>query len=180
MNDHTTHPNQLQLFFGKQCSSPTCRRAGQILPLSDFNVRRASPDGLAYKCKECCNAINAEYRSTEHGKKVRAKNQRDYSKRPNGRATDQRWHRKFRRTEKGRQEAALRRIRTPEKVNARIAVNLAVRRKDLPRADSLLCIQCGERAKEYHHHKGYAEEHWFDVVPTCKVCHPQLERSNSL
>lgn len=33
-----------------------CRYCGQDLPLDSFSKRKASPDGLAYKCRECDRA----------------------------------------------------------------------------------------------------------------------------
>lgn len=41
----------------------------------------------------------------------------------------------------------------------------------LPRAKTLMCADCGNPADEYHHHAGYEEEHWLDVVPLCRECH---------
>lgn len=59
--------------------------------------------------------------------------------------------------------------RTPER-RARTAVNRAVRAGKLPRASTLAC-SCGKPAREYHHHNGYAREHYLDVIAVCAFCH---------
>jgi hypothetical protein len=33
------------------------------------------------------------------------------------------------------------------------------------------CPDCGTPAVIYHHHRGYAPEHWLDVVAMCQSCH---------
>ena len=57
---------------------------------------------------------------------------------------------------------------------ARRQVNHAIEAERLPRPDTLTCIQCGKPAREYHHHLGYAPEHWLDVVPVCSACNKVL------
>lgn len=64
----------------------------------------------------------------------------------------------------------------PQNRQARIAVMHAVSRGKLPRVKTLACARCGQPAKEYHHHKGYAQEHWLDVEPLCKKCHEAEKR----
>ena len=46
----------------KSCGS--CKRE---LPLSEFHVRRASRDGLAYKCRDCVRLACAEWREKNPG-----------------------------------------------------------------------------------------------------------------
>ncbi len=57
---------------------------------------------------------------------------------------------------------------------ARRQVNHAIQAGELPRPDTLLCAQCGKQAREYHHHLGYAPEHWLDVIPVCSSCNKTL------
>src|SRR5687767_11355225 len=54
---------------------------------------------------------------------------------------------------------------------ARVAVQEAIRRKQLPRPTTLPCVSCGKPAAEYHHHLGYELEHQLDVQPLCHLCH---------
>lgn len=60
---------------------------------------------------------------------------------------------------------------SPEAVRCRALVNQRVRFKRMPRASSLLCSVCGNKAAHYHHHKGYSFQHRYDVIPVCIPCH---------
>ena len=42
----------------KKCTSPTCKRLGQELPLEDFHKRVSNGDGLETRCKECIREVN--------------------------------------------------------------------------------------------------------------------------
>lgn len=55
-------------------------------------------------------------------------------------------------------------------------VGYAIRNGKLPRVATQTCIICGNRANEYHHHKGYAKKNWLDVVPVCHSCHGEIHR----
>jgi hypothetical protein len=59
------------------------------------------------------------------------------------------------------------------KERARDASNYAVRSGKIPSPKDQACSGCGCQAQEYHHHLGYAEENWLDVLPMCKKCHVQ-------
>lgn len=72
--------------------------------------------------------------------------------------------------------AARHRDKHPEHIAARAAVNNAVQSGKMIPAKDLIC-ECGAQALEYHHHKGYAPEHHFDVVAVCKTCHIELDNS---
>lgn len=61
----------------------------------------------------------------------------------------------------------------PDKVAAEQAVMIAVRRGDIPKAHSLACQKCGNKAKHYHHWS-YAPEHQLDVIPLCVPCHKEI------
>ena len=47
----------------------------------------------------------------------------------------------------------------------------AIKRGEMPKAQDCACIECGESATAYHHHRGYKTEHFLDVVPLCSGCH---------
>lgn len=40
-----------------------CTKCSQIKPLGDFSIRRASPDGLALKCRECSKKYATDWRA---------------------------------------------------------------------------------------------------------------------
>ena len=65
----------------------------------------------------------------------------------------------------------------PEKIRARNAVNNAIRWKGFPRPSSLNCVKCGGKASQYHHHLGYEEKNWLDVIAVCPRCHKQMEHN---
>lgn len=50
------------------------------------------------------------------------------------------------------------------------AVRLAVKSGKMKPVSDCRC-QCGSRATEYHHTKGYERKQWLTVVPICKSCH---------
>jgi hypothetical protein len=109
-----------------------------------------------YKVDPAYKAAQSEYQKTrrrEHTAHVKAIEKRYRETHPEaGQRINQRWN------------------KTPER-RARTTVNRAVRTGKLPRASTQQCVSCGQPAKEYHHHKGYAREHWLDVEPVCHQCH---------
>lgn len=69
----------------------------------------------------------------------------------------------------------LRRYKDKQKIQARDAVSNAIKRGELPKAQTCQCVYCGQPATTYHHHNGYRKEHFLDVVP---VCDKYLSKSN--
>jgi len=64
--------------------------------------------------------------------------------------------------------------RYPERRKARQFVNNAVAAGRLPRSRTLQCSKANSDCNgptEYHHHLGYAKEHWLDVIPLCENHH---------
>lgn len=45
----------------------TCKNCLLIKAESEFHVRRASPDGLAYKCRDCVNAYTKDWQAKNPG-----------------------------------------------------------------------------------------------------------------
>ena len=134
------------------------------------------------KGKETLLAYYRKYYASENGKKAYKKYRRTAKRRIASR--------KYYRSEKGK--ACLQRsidngnkktseqkyrLSNQKQIQARHAVNHAVERNELPLASSLKCL-CGNRAKEYHHHKGYEPKYWLDVVALCSICHGFFHRDN--
>lgn len=67
-------------------------------------------------------------------------------------------------------------LRNPDHAEARQAVSTAVKSGKLPRPETLVCYACGDKANQYHHHKGYHENVRLDVAPICQACHNALPR----
>lgn len=58
------------------------------------------------------------------------------------------------------------------------AVGLAIEQEKLQPVSSFVCVDCGEPARQYHHHLGYKAEHRLDVVPLCHKCHKARHRND--
>lgn len=56
------------------------------------------------------------------------------------------------------------------RIRARKAVESRAKRGTIPRVHTLACVDCGEQAARYDHHRGYSREHCFDVQPVCMKC----------
>lgn len=180
-NDVQNHTPQLPLFPSetlKQCRDKNCPRAGEWLPISEFNVNRALNGGHDRMCRECAKRKLREYRATEKGKRAAALWMREYRKTPNGRKHDRKGREKYRAKDKYRALQVERRKRDPLKSKARYRLNSAVKYGHLARPDSLPCHECGEPACDYHHHLGYEPEHHFDVIPVCRPCHAKLHHAH--
>jgi len=133
-----------------------CTKCKQIKPLSEFYKSRRNPDGLHSWCKSCVNAALKAYWQTQAGKEV-----------------NRRAGRKYGQTEKGRRAYRKRRLKYPDKIKARSALNTTIHAGQLAPPTDFQCQQCGAQAEQYHHWRGYAPEHWLDVIPLCRKCHRQ-------
>jgi hypothetical protein len=174
--DHTTDaPQDKTTNFYKCCVHKTCKRFGQLLPLSEFNKSTRSSDGHSSICRECAKEKLRNYRNSPEGKEVKARYQREFRKTEKGRQIDHRGQQKYRQTQKAREADVKRRKRDKDKMKARYVVNRAVQKGNMPRPDTLQCHHCASPAKEYHHYLGYATEHHLDVVPACKQCHARAD-----
>ena len=56
------------------------------------------------------------------------------------------------------------------------AVSYRIHLGEWPKASELLCSVCGKPADDYHHHLGYEQQHWYDVVPVCRSCHVRITK----
>lgn len=133
------------------------------------------------------NQGKAKIRRYNQSEKRKAANKR-YRQSKKGKITNKRWqqsekckkyHKNYQQTEKYKQiqkeSIAKYRKKYPERVKAHQIVNDAIKAGKLPRPDTLQCHYCPAQAKDYHHHKGYAPEHWLDVVPACRKCHGKFD-----
>ncbi len=149
----------------------TCSKCKRTKANSEFYPRKNSMHGTRSECKDCwCksagerqkknraghNAANHRYRQT-HKEQMQAYQKR-YNQTKRGKANNCRNSRK-------------QREKYPERIKAMNAVNHAVTRGDLPHVSLCRCVQCPRQAQEWHHYKGYAPEHWLDVLPLCIPCH---------
>lgn len=61
--------------------------------------------------------------------------------------------------------------RNKDHIMAKRAVNHAIESGKMVKASILPCFDCGCKAKEYHHYRGYSSVNWFDVQALCIRCH---------
>ena len=139
----------------------TCTKCGETKPLDRFGRHAQGKFGRRSICKICVSDRNRAYHQT-----------------PRGREVIERSRARFVATERGKQwrrdKAQRHRRHNPKRAKARSAVSQAVRSGRLRPPDT--CSQCGRAAKvEAHHFRGYAEEHWLDVLWLCKTCHSEAD-----
>jgi hypothetical protein len=159
----------------------TCTKCGCKKPMGGFHRNRTRRDGFTEVCKECAKQASRQWyqnnkeRALETGKKW-ARNNREKSntikrawmnRNPDRiKVYNKRW--------KARSPKNLLR----EKINE--ALRTAIRHGTLPPIKKRYCIVCGVRADDYHHHLGYDEKHWLDVVPVCRPCHQKIHKSHTI
>lgn len=168
--------------MAEQIISKKCSRCKEIKPISEFSKSLKEKDGRQTYCKLCQKKYaHSKKGKTAHkyyhqSKKGKARHKR-YKKSEKGRQSNKKYNqsKKGRITRNKAKQTYL--VRNPEYNKAISAVNIAVRNGELPRANTLQCHYCPAKAKEYHHHKGYAPEHWLDVVPVCVLCHSKTRLS---
>ena len=69
----------------------------------------------------------------------------------------------------------LRRYKDKQKIQAQDAVSNAIKRGELPKAQTCQCVYCGQPASVYHHHNGYRKEYFLEVAAVCDACHQTVE-----
>ena len=116
-------------------------------------------DGLQTQCK-ACKAIHSCVLYRANRREILAR------------------HREYDRLHLHEQAAYQRasRLRWPLRHKARQVVNDAIRSGRLIRPDRCSNPECDIKCKpEAHHHNGYDEEHWLDVIFLCKDCHAEAD-----
>jgi len=140
-----------------------CKWCKQEKPLSEFHKHLNMKDGYLNKCKVCSYEEQKEYRKTEKGKLVRAK-EKQY---PEAK-------KRYKQSEKGKLKATQYK-RPKDREAAKNAVSYALRSGKLIRQPCEICGKKGEA-----HHWSYLPEHRLDVQWLCRHHHNQLhiEQSN--
>lgn len=123
-----------------------CSKCKKNKQLSEFHKNQKHKDSLRYCCKICCSKYQKSHLQTERGK-------------ANNRAKQERF-----------------KIRHPNYIKAKHAVNNAVQAGKTARPDTLQCHYCPKQAQQYHHWHGYEPEHWLDIIPVCTKCHQKCHR----
>lgn len=146
--------------------SKRCSKCKQFKTLSEFTKWHNGKLGCHNQCKICKSAWAKTYKAKLYHKK--------YQQSQRGRQINQANSKRYGRSKKGRATQNRRREKDIDKCAARSAVSNAIKLKQLPKASGLNCHYCHNIANQWHHHLGYAPEHWLDVVPICVKCHSKV------
>ena len=134
-----------------------CSECGQEKPLSEFNKRRSSPDGLQERCRACFSSYNkARYWSDPQRFKNDVRKYREEN-------LENVFETRMEMCEKN-----------PCEKNAREAVTLAIKLGYIEKPDH--CLGCGRPDSESRvtaHHHDYTKP--LEVVWVCSTCHRQLD-----
>lgn len=136
----------------------TCSRCNQQKEERDFQVRRASNDGLTAACRNCLSEYDKERAGLPH----RVAARKDYQVSERGRE---------------RSNAAKKRFiqRNPWKRKAHAIVGNFLRDGRITRPE--ICELCGGKCKPQAHHCDYSKP--LDVMWLCKSCHVEWHKNNS-
>lgn len=176
-----------------------CTKCSELKNITEFHRSKRGKYGRVSRCKKCAAEYAREYNQRPEAKakncervkryywqdpEAARKKARLWSRSRKGCASRQTWnrsaagkesYRRYRNSKKGKvadkKSDKNNRKNYPERIKARMAVSHAIEAGKLSPVSGLHCIQCGEPAEQYHHHKGYGEEHWLDVIPLCIQCH---------
>lgn len=153
-----------------------CSRCHEQKSLSEFYKMKKAADGYRPNCKECERKSNKAW--YERNRANGTLPVQEYTERR------REINRRYKQSDKGK-KSTLRHVRDyqaryPEKRKANHAVWIAITAGRLPAATDRECARCSNRAQQYHHYLGYAEEHQLDVLPLCVKCHNEVHRGESL
>ena len=137
-----------------------CSHCREFKSFDEFNQNRHAKDGKQNQCRTCQRASNLKY--VRGHKDSFAAYQAAYRKTEARKKTVHEYYIRIKHKHTVRRQA-------------RAKIRRAVQAGRIVRPDTLLCCRCSENAVEYHHHLGYEPDHWLDVVPVCKKCHPILD-----
>ena len=148
--------------MAQEIISKKCSRCKEDKLLSEFSRRSNRKSGYEYHCKKCHSKTYEKWYNSEKGKAtLKCYQQTEKHKR---------YRQYYNKSEKCKEKYRRYYQRHPDRFKARSRVMIAIRSGRLPKAKTLQCYYCGEKAQEYHH-SSYAPEHRLDVVPVCRSCH---------
>ncbi len=161
-----------------------CTKCGEEKPATTeyFHKRNSAPIGLKSRCKACCKLdYDPERRSQKgreyyqtHREEVKLKSRKHYYSNHEGRRKQRQIYYQNNKEKFHRNPAEYRQLHLAQ-VRANTAVANAVARGKIPAVDTLVCADCGNQARHYHHWS-YAPEHRLDVTPLCTSCHGKRHR----
>ena len=155
----------------KQC--PRCKEFSD-----NFNKNKSKPDGLQNYCRVCQAESSRKYNHSDKGKTriVRYKSAEEFK------SKNKVWQKKYSQTGNGilsnRKKVIKYQVDNPAVKKAHDAIYYARKIGKIPSPEALQCLECGNQAKEYHHHLGYAKENRLNVIPLCIPCHKAISQNS--
>lgn len=154
--------------MAKSSGTKKCRDCKLVKNLVMFGKRKDSLDGHNYICKPCVSLRTKKWQSENDTKR------REYIAKYNekNRATINKKARiKYNNDPdyfKTIQDRYRKRNRDKHLARSMVFYQIKKGRIVVP----IECSECGSIDKLHaHHHKGYAKEHWYDVIFLCSSCH---------
>ncbi len=135
-----------------------CGYCDQVRPVDAFPPKRSMRDGLDHACRECRNARARAYKA-RHRDELNRANRMYRAANPEKLAT----------------YAARYAATNSDRIRAIGAVRNAIQSRKLKPVMECQCVDCGGRARHYHH-ESYEPENRLDVVPLCVPCHKRRHR----
>ncbi len=166
--------------MSEQIITKRCRICKQIKPSSEFYGRQN-------RCKVCTRKNVRDYQKTKSGKRKHRNSNKNYQKSTKGKICQKRWskteHGKaskehYDNSVKGKNARKRYRQNNPGKIKARNAIRRAIAINKIYSPNTLKCINCPDKAEEYHH-PSYAPKHRLDVIPVCIKCHRKIHNKTA-
>ncbi|MBE3143569.1 MAG: hypothetical protein IMZ61_06560 [Planctomycetes bacterium] len=141
--------------MAEQVIARKCCHCKQLKPLIEFRAHHLELYGKGYECKSCCRKYAREYYLKHTKERI------EYAK-------------QYMQNSGSKQKVKARRSHYAAQIKARNSVNNAIGDGRLLPPFAYHCRYCWKQAEQYHHHRGYEREHWFDIQPTCRKCHRKI------
>lgn len=140
-----------------------CKQCNAKKPCSDFSINKKNGDGLYTYCKVCARKNNIVYgqlyRKSEHGRRVRAKCDKNYSKTSKGKITR-------------RNATKIFREKHPDRYLCHTKVGTGLKNGSVTRPYK--CDHCERETTLEAHHSNYSKP--LDITWVCKNCHLKLHK----
>lgn len=151
-------------------SERTCTRCGETKPIEQF--QRRGEHRVTF-CNAChTKRLREKYATDPEFAEAKKRAAHEYRRANPEHVAAKKKEWQSANLDKVRVAVAKSRARYPEKVAARLAVTEAIAAGTLRRES----CWCGDTQTDAHHHRGYAPEHWLDVVWLCRRHHAEMHR----
>lgn len=146
-----------------------CCKCKEIKHITEFQLNKSNKDGYQKRCKKCRSEHLKTHPRFEYlkqwyqdNKDIQIKKNSEYRKTEKWKIANKKGNEKYVKN-------------NPNKKKAHTLISNSVKLGKIPNIKTLTCSVCkNKQAEHYHHHKGYEEKHWLDVIPVCKVCHNDI------